>query len=138
LLKSPVHLDVYGNVSERSLGSLLIQAAGDNVAVVMAMGQKYRDFVEKLLADGPAPNYAERVASTRAALNWLTVHALEVKATKFQQGSSTVMMIDRRVTLAEKRLHASLKSLAVLRRLRKPVVLNQVNSAPGGTVLVKN
>ncbi len=138
LLKSPVHLDTYGNVSERSLGSILVQAAGDNVAVLMAMGQKYHDFIEKLLADGPAPNYAEQIAATRAALNWLTVHALEVKAAKFQPGSSTAMMIDKRVTLAERRLHASLKSLAVLRRLRKPVVLKQVNSAPSGTVVVKN
>ncbi len=138
LLQSPVHLNTYGNVSQRSLGAILAQAAGNNIAVVMAMGLKYHDFIEKLLADGPAPNYAERIAATRAALNWLTVHALEVKATKYPPCSATATMIDRRVTLAERRLHASLKSLAVLRRLRKPVVLKQVNSAPGGTVVVKN
>ena len=127
MLKSPEHLETYGNMSNRSMGAILSQAVENYVAVLIAMAEKYHDFIEKLLAEGPTPTYAEQIAATRAALNWLTVHALEVKATKFLPGSSTAMMIDRRVTLAEKRLHASLKSLAVLRRLRKPVVLKQVS-----------
>ncbi len=44
-------------------------------------------------------------------------------------------MLDKRLTLAENRLHASLKSLAVLRRLRKPTVVKQVNIAKGPMVV---
>jgi hypothetical protein len=39
--------------------------------------------------------------------------------------------IDKRVTQAEKRLHAALKSLAVLRRLHRPLPVAQVNVANG-------
>jgi len=137
LMKSPARLEVYGSSSERAFRSILAQAAGNDVAVVIAMAQKHREYIAKQLADGPDPTFAEQMAATRAAHNWLIVHSLEIQATKYAASSPTAVMIDKRATLAERRLHASLRSLAVLRRLRKPVVLKQVNSAPGGTVVVK-
>ena len=48
-----------------------------------------------------------------------------------QQEKNTA--IDKQLTRAERRLHASLKSLAILRRLRRPVVVAQLNVASGPT-----
>jgi hypothetical protein len=60
------------------------------------------------------------MAATRAAHNWLAVHILECMAAMRQPASPEAVAIERRVTQAERRLHLALKSLAVLRRLRKP------------------
>ena len=126
-------------VAEMAAASLLFMASQDDDAVSKGM-TKYWDSIDKLLADGPAPTFAERIAATRCAHNWLAVNILESKAalqTTVGAGAN-VLMIDKRLTLAEKRLHTSLKSLAVLRRLRMPAVVKQVNVAKGGPMLVNN
>lgn len=125
-------------VAEVAAAALMLQASGIDKSLSDGMSTKYWECITKLLADGPEPTFAERMAATRAAHNWLTVHILECKAALQPPAGPNATMIDKRVTLAERRLHASLKSLAVLRRLRKPVVLKQVNSAQGGMVVVNN
>ena len=118
-------------VAEMAAASLLYMASQDDDAVSKGMA-KYWDTIDKLLADGPAPTFAERMAATRCAHNWLAVNILESQAALQTVGAGTnVLMLDKRLTLAENRLHASLKSLAVLRRLRKPTVVKQVNIAKG-------
>ena len=121
-------------VAERAAASLLLMASQDDDAVSKGMA-KYWDTIDKLLADGPTPTFAERMAATRCAHNWLAVHILECKAALQPPTGPNALMLDKRVTLAEKRLHASLKSLAVLRRLRKPAVVKQVNIAKGPMVV---
>jgi hypothetical protein len=128
----------WAGVAEVAAAALMLQGSGVDKSLSDGMSAKYWEHIGKLLDDGPEPTFAERMAATRAAHNWLAVHILECKAALQPPAGPNAMMLDRRVTLAEKRLHASLKSLAVLRRLRKPLVLKQVNSAPGGTVVVKN
>ena len=122
-------------VAERAAASLLLMASKDDNAISEGM-TKYWDSIDKLLADGPAPTFAERMAATRCAHNWLAVNILESKAALQNPAGLNAMMLDKRVTLAEKRLHASLKSLAVLRRLRKPAASRkQVNVAHGPMVV---
>ena len=122
-------------VAEMAAASLLLMASQDNDAVSKGMTQ-YWDSIDKLLADGPTPTFAERMAATRCAHNWLAVNILESKAALQNPAGLNAMMLDKRVTLAEKRLHASLKSLAVLRRLRKPAASRkQVNVAHGPMVV---
>lgn len=138
LLKDQDYRDAIGGAGEMGLTGLVASAAGDNIAVAVAMKEKYDEYVTKLLADGPEPTFAERMAATRAAHNWLAVHILECMAATRQPASSQAVAIERRVTQAERRLHAALKSLAVLRRLRKPVAVTQVNIAKGGPMVVNN
>ena len=138
LLDDRAYLDALGGVAEMARNCLIAQAAGDDVAVMMAMAVKYREYLQRLLADGPEPSYAERLAATRAAHNWLAVHILECRASVQLASSPAAVAIERRVTQAERRLHASLRSLAVLRRLRKPSAVAQVNIAKGGGSVVVN
>lgn len=136
LFKNGRILDQVGSAAGMALTTMIAQAAGANVAVAEAMVTKYHQYIDGLLADGdPKPTLAERWTATRAAHNWLAVHILECIAAKYQAGGPTAVAIDRRVTQADRRLHAALKSLAVLRRLRKPAVVAQVNVAAGPMVV---
>ena len=129
----------WNSVAERAALALLFLGSGSDQSLLLAMSQKYKGYITDLLADGPEPTNAERLAATRAAHNWMAVNILESKAMLLAPASSGAMMIDRRVTLAEKRLHSSLKSLAVLRRHRKPAsVKKQVNIANDGPMVVSN
>ena len=128
----------WAGVAEVAAAALMLQATGIDKCLSDGMATKYWECIAKLLADGPEPTFAERMAATRAAHNWLAVHILESKAALHPPAGPNALMLDKRVTLAEKRLHASLKSLAVLRRLRKPAVVKQVNIAKGGPMLVNN
>lgn len=129
----------WGNVAVRALAGLLVMAAADDDVLSKAMTGKYRQHIADLLADDPEPTFSERMAATRAAHNWLAVNILECRASILPPASANATTIDRRVTLAEKRLHASLKSLAILRRLRKPaVVKQQVNIANIGPMVVSS
>ena len=125
-------------VAEIAAAALMGMATGIGESTSDGMISKYWEYIAKLLADGPEPTFAERMAATRAAHNWLAVHILECEAALLTPAGANALMLDKRVTLAEKRLHASLKSLAVLRRLRKPAVVKQVNIVKGGPMLVNN
>ena len=92
-------------VAEMAAASLLLMASQDDNAVSEGM-TKYWDSINKLLADGPAPTFAERMAATRCAHNWLAVNILESKAALQTAVGANALMLDKRVTLAEKRLHA--------------------------------
>lgn len=136
LFRDERFVEAAGSAAGMAEAALIGQAGGDDVAVAEAMVRSLRQFLQKLLADaGPDPSCAERLAATRAAHAWLTVHILECMAAKHPAGGPTAAALDRRVSRADRRLHAALKSLAVLRRLRRPVV--QVNVA-NGPMLVDN
>jgi hypothetical protein len=138
LLQNPRYVASFGAVAGMAEVALIRQAAGDNLAVAEAMKLKLEEYTDGLLADGgPHPTYAERLAGTRAAHTWLTVHILECLAARQPAGSGPAVAIDKRVTQAERRLHAALKSLAVLRRLHRPLLVAQVNVARG-PMLVDN
>ena len=122
-------------VAEIAAAALMVMATGIDKSTSDGMIVKYWEYIAKLLADGPEPTFAERMAATRAAHNWLAVHILECEMALQTPTGANALILDKRVTLAEKRLHASLKSLAVLRRLRKPAVGKQVNVSNGPMVV---
>ena len=124
-------------VAEMAASVLILRAIELDKSISDGVHKNYWEYIDKLLADGPVPSFAERMAATRASHNWLSVHILECKVALQTQAGLNPMILDKRLTLAEKRLHASLKSLAVLRRLRKPVAVKQVNVS-NGSMVVKN
>ena len=125
----------WGNAARHALAGFLLLAAPKDDVLSDALVSEHRRYIAGLLAESSEPTMAERMAATRAAHNWLAVHILECKAALQPPTGPNALMLDKRVTLAEKRLHASLKSLAVLRRLRKPTVVKQVNIAKGPMVV---
>ena len=122
-------------VAEIAAAALMVMATGKGKSVSDGMINKYWVYIDELLADVPVPTFAEQMAATRAAHNWLAVHILECEMALQTPTGANALILDKRVTLAEKRLHASLKSLAVLRRLRKPAVGKQVNVSNGPMVV---
>ena len=132
VLTDPNMVSSYGSVEGWARAGLIRAAAGGDLFLTEAVGKRQVEQYEKLLADGgPNPPYAEKMAARRAAHNWLTVHILEAKRERFDAESKQAAAVDQQLCRAERRLHASLKSLAVLRRLRKPVLIAQVNVANG-------
>ena len=98
--------------------------------------ETFREQLRELLAgdEEPVP-LPVRMAATRAAHGWLRVHILETLSCRYKVGSASALAVERQLTLAERRLAAALKSLAVLRRLNRPVVRAQVNVAAGPMVV---
>jgi len=125
----------FGSVAAWAQSRLVRVAAGNNLVLTEALNKRLAEHVETLLADcGPNPTLLEKMAATRVAHNWLTVHILEVKWEQFDAESKQAEAIDKQLCRVERRLHAAIKSFATLRRLRKPMVIAQLNIANGSTV----
>lgn len=136
LFKDPRYLDMIGRVEEMARWALINQAGGANVAVLVAVERKFNEYVQRLHDDSPeAPTFAERLAVTRVAHNWLAVHILECLMNKCELWSDRSAALDKALYRADRRLNASLKTLAVLRRLRKPKPAAQVNVSVGSMVV---
>lgn len=136
LFKDPRYLDMIGRVEEMARWALISQAGGGNVAVLVAVERKFNEYVQKLHDDSPeAPTFAERLAVGRVAHNWLAVHVLESLMNKCDLASARAAALDKALYRADRRLNASLKTLAVLRRLRKPKPAAQVNVSVGSMVV---
>ena len=135
LLRDPGWAASLGSIAATAERYLVRQAAGDDVAVAEALRQRVADHVRRLVADaGDGATFAERLAATRVAHNWLAVHTLEAMAAREDAGGPRAAAVERRLGQAERRLHAALRSLAVLGRLRRPaapVVAVQANVALG-------
>lgn len=122
LLKDQQFLTLAGGVARMAEVALIAQAAGDHLAVAHAISVKIDEYQAQLLADcGPTPTYAERMAATRCAHNWVALHIVEFWAARSTPSSAAAIALDKRLTQAERRLHLALRSLATLRRLRRPV-----------------
>jgi hypothetical protein len=138
LLDDEAYTASYGKIGGVAEKYLIRAAAGDNLLIAEAVERRAAAMRKEMLADcGPAPSFAERMAAARASNNWLAVHILECRLAEYDDASRAAAMLDRRLSQAERRLHAALKSLAVLRRLRGPAV-TEVNVATTGNVLVDN
>jgi len=138
LLEDPTTTRWLGGMARVAGKAIVRLAAGDHLAVAEAVEKKLDDYGAKLLADGPGPaTFAERLVATRAAHNWLTVHVLETLMAGYEPAGQRATALDKALSRAEARLQTSLKSLAVLRRLRRPAVVAQVNVA-NGPMLVDN
>jgi hypothetical protein len=137
MVKDERFVNTWGAVGGWAEASLISWGAGDDLAVSAAMRAKVRDFLTKLLADGPEPSYPERLLAVRVIHNWLTVHILETLACRYSPSGAGAAAMDKRVTQADKRLNASLRALEHIRRLRRPSGPRQVNVS-AGPMLVQN
>ncbi|MBP3955041.1 hypothetical protein J8F10_07065 [Gemmata sp. G18] len=139
LMQNPKQVEALGFTALTARVTLIGVLAKKDPGIAAVLAAQCEHQTRTLLADsGPDPSLAEWMAAARVVNNWLTVHNLEALATEPPAGGATAGALDRRLTQAEKRLHASLKSLAVLRRLRKPIAVTQVNIAKGGPLVVNN
>ncbi len=133
---NPKRVEAWGAVSSFARLKLVREAAGDDLTLAHCITRTVEDYHRKLVADaGPDPTYAERLTAHRVVNNWLAVHVLECRLTDYTEASPAAAALERRLSQAERRLHASLKALATLRRLRGPLP-TQVNVATTGNVLV--
>ena len=68
---------------------------------------------------------------------WIATHLLEKATYRLQPGTSLAATLEKQLGRADRRLAASLKALAVLRGLKRRVVMKQVNVA-NGPMLIDN
>jgi hypothetical protein len=139
LIRDRRFLDALGDVADVARERLVKLVAGDDVAVAEATRQKLAEVTTGLVADaGPRPTFAEGLAAGRAAHAWLTVHVIEAMAAKYPAGSPEAVAVEKHLGQAERRYQAALKALAVLRRLRGPVVVAAQVNVANGPMLVDN
>lgn len=132
----PEMLNRWGNVGSFAQMKLVREAAGDDLTLQHCINRRIEHLQKKLEADaGPSATYAEWLTIQRVVNNWLAVHILECRLQDYDDASPAAAALERRLPQAERRLHASLKALATLKRLRGPAV-TQVNVATTGNVLV--
>lgn len=121
LLDHAEWLQALGSIADTAVNALVHRVAGDNIAIREAVNRMYGEHVAKLLADcGENPSFAERMAAIRAAVCWLSVHILETEHARYEIGSRSALAVGKQLDLADRRLQAALRALAVLRRLRQP------------------
>jgi hypothetical protein len=107
------------------VGKLLDRAVGED----KRLRKKLRDELERFAADlaGPCPTTLERVLTDTAALSWFVVRMDEAQylsAINSDQGMalSHSEHSQRRIERAHRRLLATLKTLATVRRLAGPAI----------------
>ena len=128
LLQDPKVIDMCGgDLAAQAEGALIEKAAGKNLAFTEAIVRK----LELLRAEvaGPDPTPVERLLAERVAAGWLQVHYYEALLTQKEPDLSLAQgeYHHRRLDRAHRRYLASLRTLALVRKLAVPVL--QVNIA---------
>jgi hypothetical protein len=108
---------------------LIDLAAGDSAQSRKMLTEELREVAASLA--GPSPSPAERMLAEVAALDWFTLRTFEARhAAGIADKSLRLATSDpahKRIDRAHRRLLASLRTLATLRRLALPAV--QINLA---------
>lgn len=139
VLRNPKQAEALGYAALTARITLVNMLGLKDTQIAATLARQCETQMAQLLADsGPEPSLAEWMAAARVVNNWLTVHAIEATAASNVIAGGSAGALERRLTQAERRLHASLKSLAVLRRLRQPATMTQVNIAKRGPLVVNN
>jgi hypothetical protein len=124
-----------GRVRER-----LFAQVADNPVEKEAIREMTREVARRLA--GPNPTAIEYILAERAAVYWLWAHAEDL--TVLNRGAASIEQLRfdmQRQNAAHKRFLAAVKTLATVRRLAVPVLLQkvkQVNVNVGGTQKVNN
>jgi hypothetical protein len=129
--QAPGAWESYGNLALRAEGSMIRVAAGDNPLMKEALTRQLEKKREELA--GPNPTPLERLLAERVALCWLhATHADAVYPQALGQRRSLELgdSLQRRQDRTHRRLLASIRTLALVRRLavpplRPPVVNEQ-------------
>jgi hypothetical protein len=133
LLDEERYLSWMGEVADQAESQLIRIYAGDNLAVQQAAKRKAAAFLDELL--GPTPTMPQKLLARRCVNNCLVVHALEVLMAMQPVGGPAALAISKQLSMAERRLHAALRSLAVLRLAQLPAARQQINMAAGPMVV---
>ena len=113
-----------GDMARATQRALIGQAAGNNLVIRETLARKYAALTQELA--GPTPSPLERLLVERVALCWLHLHCVE--ATYLTLKDLSIRQAEchqARISKAQARYLAAIRTLAQVRRLGVPAV--QVN-----------
>jgi len=117
-----------GNISNAATNNLIHFAAGQDPVLKAGIMEKVDGLYRQLLGDNPS--ILEKLLARRIVNNWIATYALELHLTVRPPGNArTKDHLDRALSRAERRMNSSITDLAKVRRLKLPVILQQVNVA---------
>jgi hypothetical protein len=128
LLKEPHMVEACGNLAAHAETALIRKFAGKDLAVSEGLRRKLGCLRAELA--GPTPTPLERMLVGRVVACWLHLYYLEaVYAGKDGMSLDLAQHYQRCIDRAHKRHLSAIKTLALVRRLALPVLVQQVNVA---------
>lgn len=122
----PAMTDLLGNLAHQVEATLVVNAAGENLAFREGATRKLAQIRRDL--GGPDPSPLERLLADRIALCWLSLHDAEVRfAPSKDLTIKQAELWQKRIDGAHRRYLSAIKALATVRKLALPAV--QVNIA---------
>jgi hypothetical protein len=117
-------MEIYGDVFGHAVDAVAIQGSCGDLAYRHALSLVTRAKRDELA--GPNPTPLELVLCERVAACWLDVNIVERMFSKVHDGESVAVATfrDKRRDRANRRFLAACRSLAVVRKLLKPMVTN--------------
>jgi hypothetical protein len=126
-LEDPKYVGRWGNPAYAARCWLVGQVSGDNHLVSRATHEKAAALANELGFESAGP--LERMAIYRIVNCWLAVSVLEASASKWQPHAKERLTVERCLALADRRLTASIKLLATVRRVPTEELLGRVRLA---------
>ena len=122
--QSPSFWEQGGDIAKATQRALLDQAAGENLVIRETLARKCAALTQELA--GPTPSPLERLLVERIVLCWLHLHCAEATYLTLQDLSlQQAAFHQARISKAQARYLAAIRTLAQVRRLGVPAV--QVN-----------
>ncbi len=117
-------MDRIGDIGRESTKRIAHRAAGGDPVKAAAVELKAQEVWDELA--GPAPTALERLILRRVVNAWVAAHAAECALAADTTERNRLESI---VSKAERRLLASVRELAVVRRLEAPAMLARLEAA---------
>jgi hypothetical protein len=128
LLKETRMVEACGNLAEHAEHTLVRKFSGKDLALREGVRRKLECLRAELA--GPKPTPLERLLVERVVCCWLHLYHLEtVYAGKDSMALELASYYQRGLSAAHKRYLSAIKTLALVRRLALPVLVQQVNVA---------
>jgi hypothetical protein len=119
LAANPNVWQTYGDVSLQAEGALVRAAAGRNLLLAESLLLKLRELKSEVSGESPSP--LERLLASRVALTWLEANYLDILVAQAAgAGEARLRALQRQQDGASRRHLASIRQMAVVRRLLRP------------------
>jgi hypothetical protein len=119
--QSPSVWEQGGDIAKATQRALLDQAAGKNLVIRETLARKCAALTQELA--GPTPSPLERLLVERIVLCWLHLHCAEATYLTLQDLSLRQAALHQaRISKAQARYLAAIRTLAQVRRLEVPAV----------------
>lgn len=125
LAQTPVFIEGVGNLARRLEQTTVNTIAGNDVLVQESLLAKIGQLRTEL--EGPNPSVPEKLLVDRIVVIYLQLHHAELTAPEMDHPSAP--RHQRQIERFQRRYESSIRTLMVVRKLARPIVIGQVNIA---------